>query len=327
MMEIFKIGEKIRLLHAKGEGMVTRLISPTRLEVLIDDFYEMEVSVGEVVKINSAENVLRASGSAGDLEGSTAQRKGTGISPSLAPAPDLPPSLVVFKNSADDYELWLLNQGRNEVLYTCFIRVGNKFVSFHLGSAMPRNNQRIGTQTTSEFHMSRSILLQVLQFPRVEHPKPIAPITLEVSCKTGIFVKAPAAVPELNVQGWEFVIQEKVEAPAQTESTGGARLVQQKPAKPPQVVDLHIHKIMPNPLGIDSATMLRIQLETFEKAVTDAQAHHMDSIVFIHGIGNGTLKKEIHHRLGHFDFVKHYQLAEPMEYGNGATIVYFKGGE
>ena len=50
MKENFKVGEKIRLLHAKGEGIILKLISPTRLEVLIDDFYEMEVGIGEVVK-------------------------------------------------------------------------------------------------------------------------------------------------------------------------------------------------------------------------------------------------------------------------------------
>ncbi len=54
MKENFKVGEKVRLLHHKGEGIVQRLISPTRIEVLIDDFYEMEVGVGEIVRINAA---------------------------------------------------------------------------------------------------------------------------------------------------------------------------------------------------------------------------------------------------------------------------------
>lgn len=322
MREIFKVGEKVRLLHAKGEGIVQKLISPTKIEVLIDEFYEMELGVDEVVKINAGESILR---NEEEAEADNKPKK-KGIGPSLTPAPDLPPSFVLFKNADQDYEFWLLNQGRNEVLFTCFIKVGNKFISYNSGSVMPRENHFIGRQTPAEFHQARSIYLQVLQFPRIEHPKPIAPITLEVNCKTDIFVREPQSVPELNVQGWEFVIQERIEVqPTEMGAEGMAdvRFTAQKPPKPPKVVDLHIHKIISNPLGIDSHTMMRLQLEHFEKAITDAQAHHLDSMVFIHGIGNGTLKKEIHHRLKGYVFVKHFELADPVEYGNGATIVFF----
>ncbi len=322
MREIFKVGEKVRLLHAKGEGVVQRVISPTRVEVLIDEFYEMELGVDEVVKINAAESILR---NEEEDESDKPKKKGVGVGPSLAPAPDLPPSFVLFKNADQDYEFWLVNQGRNEVLFTCFVKVGNKFISYNSGSAMPRDNYFIGRQTPADFHMTRMIYLQVLQFPRIEHPRPIAPITLEINCKTDIFTREAKAVPELNVQGWEFVLQEKTEVQTSMLAEGSAdiRITAQKPPKPPKVVDLHIHKILSNPLGIDSHTMMRLQLEAFEKAITDAQAHHIDTMVFIHGIGNGTLKKEIHNRLMGFDFVKHYELADPVLYGNGATIVHF----
>ncbi|HEX2898661.1 MAG TPA: Smr/MutS family protein [Bacteroidia bacterium] len=320
MREIFKVGEKVRLLHTKGEGVVQRVISPTRVEVLVDEFYEMELGVDEVVKINAAESILR-----NEEEAESSQPKKKGVGPTLAPAPDLPPSFVLFKNADQDYEFWLLNQGRNEVLFTCFIKVGNKFISYNSGSVMPRDNHFIGRQTPSEFHMARMIYLQVLQFPRIEHPKPVAPITLEINCKTDIFIREPKSVPGLNVQGWEFVLEERVELQTSmvAESQADVRITNQKPPKPPKVVDLHIHKIISNPLGIDSHTMMRLQLEAFEKAITDAQAHHLDTMVFIHGIGNGTLKKEIHNRLKGYDFVKHYELADPVEYGNGATIVHF----
>lgn len=320
MKENFKVGEKVRLLHHKGEGIVQRLISPTRIEVLIDDFYEMEVGVGEIVKINAAENVLRR---AEDGEETDDKPKKKGVGPALAPAPDLPASFVLYKNAEMDYEFWLVNQGRNELLFTMYIKVGNKYSSYNSGTVLPRNNHFLGKQSPADFHMARTLYLQVLKFPRIEHPKPIPPITLEINVKTDIFVKPPIRIPELNVEGWEFMLEEKVEAPVEYDDFGDVRVVMQKPAKPPKVVDLHLHKIMKDPMGIDSATMLRLQLEAFEKSITDAQAHHLDSMVFIHGIGNGTLKKEIHNRLKAFSFVKRYELAEPMAYGNGATIVYF----
>jgi hypothetical protein len=320
MKENFKVGEKVRLLHAKGEGIVLRLISPTKLEVLIDDFYEMEVAIGEVVKINAAESILRREGEEED-----APKKHKGVGPTLAPAPDLPASFVLYKNQDLDYEFWLVNQGRNELLFTMFIKVGNKFTSYNSGNVLPRENHFLGKQTPADFHMARTLYLQVLQFPRIEHPKPIPPLTFEINVKTDIFIKAPIRIPELNVEGWEFILEEKpVDVETRNDSDTEVRFVSQKPPKPPKVVDLHLNKIVSNTLGIDSHTMLRLQLEHFEKAITDAQAHRIDSMVFIHGIGNGTLKKEIHNRLMAFAFVKEYRLAEPMEYGNGATIVFFE---
>ncbi len=318
MKENFKVGEKVRLLHAKGEGVVLRLISPTKLEVLIDDFYEMEVGLGEVVKINAAENVLLREG-----EEEAEKPKQKGVGPSMSPAPDLPASFVAYKNADMDYEFWLVNQGRNELLFAMYIKVGNKFVSYNAGTLNPRENHYIGRQTPQDFHMARAIYLQVLQFPRIEHPRPIPPLTLEINVKTDILIKDPMRIPELNVEGWEFILEEKIVAPDLNETMADVRIVSQKPAQPPKVVDLHLHKIHPNPMNIDSHTMLRLQLEAFEKAITDAQAYHLDTMVFIHGIGNGTLKKEIHNRLKGYKFVKRYALAEPMEYGNGATIVFF----
>jgi hypothetical protein len=320
MREIFKVGEKVRLLHAKGEGVVQRILGPNRLEVLIDDFYEMEVDYSEVVKINAAESILRSEDEASE-ESNSPKKKAIPHTP--LNAPDLPPSFVLHKNADHDYEFWLVNQGRNEVLFTVYMRVGAKFVSYNSGSVMPRDNYFLGKQTPQEFHMAKSIYVQILQFPRTENPKPIPPLSREINCKTDIFVHQPQSVPELNVQGWEFVLDEKLEAPTPTEGQSEVRVTAQKPKKPSRVVDLHMDKVVANPLGIDSHTMLRLQLEAFEKAITDAQIHKLDSMVFIHGIGVGKLKKEIHQRLLTYEFVRNFELADPMEYGNGATIVFF----
>jgi hypothetical protein len=130
-------------------------------------------------------------------------------------------------------------------------------------------------------------------------------------------------VPELNAEGWEFLLVDQMEAGNFDTKDSEIRVQANKVPRPPKVVDLHLEKLVDNMMGIDSSTMLRLQIEAFEKAITDAQAHHVDSMVFIHGIGTGKLKKEIHTRLMEFDFVKNFELADPVLYGNGATIVYF----
>lgn len=323
MRETFKVGEKIRLLHTKGEGVVLQIISPSKLEVLIDDFIEMEVGIGEIVKINVAENILKKP--VGDDDDATPQTGGKKKPSSFAPpAQDLAPSFVLYKNEDMDYEFWLVNQGRNELLFAFYHRVGNKFVSFNSGIVPPGNNHFVGKQTPKDFHMVRALYIQVIEFATIEHPKPIPAFATEINCKTDIFTSASKIIPELNVDGWEFMLVEKVSNYATIDSNSSdLRLTASKPEKPPKIVDLHMEKVVDNPLGINSNAMLSLQLEAFEKAITDAQVHDLKSMVFIHGIGTGKLKKELHNRLFNFDFVKTFELADPMEYGNGATIVYF----
>jgi hypothetical protein len=93
----------------------------------------------------------------------------------------------------------------------------------------------------------------------------------------------------------------------------------------PEIVDLHIHKIVKNPMGMDASTMLNMQLAHFDRKLTDALMNSCHQIVFIHGIGDGVLKREIHSRLAGFGFVKSYALADPLKYGNGATLVTIHG--
>ena len=67
--------------------------------------------------------------------------------------------------------------------------------------------------------------------------------------------------------------------------------------------------------------MLKLQMETFEKNLNHAMATGMDEISFIHGIGNGVLKKEIHKYLSQLDNIKYFQDTQKSRFGYGATLV------
>jgi dsDNA-specific endonuclease/ATPase MutS2 len=47
----------------------------------------------------------------------------------------------------------------------------------------------------------------------------------------------------------------------------------------------------------------------------------MDEITFIHGIGNGVLRKEIHKYLSHLGNIKYFQDTQKSRFGYGATLV------
>jgi dsDNA-specific endonuclease/ATPase MutS2 len=86
-------------------------------------------------------------------------------------------------------------------------------------------------------------------------------------------------------------------------------------------VDLHIHELLDDTRGLANHEMLEIQLGRFRNELETAIANGTRRIVFIHGIGNGTLKQEIRRELS-TKYKKYYtQDASFKEYGYGATLV------
>ncbi|MVN78732.1 DUF2027 domain-containing protein [Hymenobacter sp. HMF4947] len=102
-----------------------------------------------------------------------------------------------------------------------------------------------------------------------------------------------------------------------------------KPAEalvaPPHEFDLHIEALRPEGAeGLSNTAMLRQQLDAFEDALSRALATNMHEIIFIHGAGNGTLRKEIHRQLSRNKDIKFFEDAQKEKFGYGATLVRLK---
>lgn len=89
-------------------------------------------------------------------------------------------------------------------------------------------------------------------------------------------------------------------------------------------VDLHIEKLVEKWTGLDNLEILTIQLQTFEKYLDLAQAHHLPSMVVIHGLGSGRLRDEIHEELRLKKGVKSFVNRYDPRYGYGATEIFFQ---
>ena len=90
------------------------------------------------------------------------------------------------------------------------------------------------------------------------------------------------------------------------------------------LLDLHIEKLVDDWEHMSSLEKLTIQLRTFEKYLDLAVAHHLPSMIVIHGIGSGKLKDEIHEILKYKRDVKSFINQYDPRFGYGATEVYFK---
>jgi dsDNA-specific endonuclease/ATPase MutS2 len=90
----------------------------------------------------------------------------------------------------------------------------------------------------------------------------------------------------------------------------------------PLEVDLHIQKLTDDFVGLSNSEMMVMQLSHFESYMDLGMRGQYRSIIFIHGIGNGVLKKEIKRRLSHYSSIR-FSDGDPRKYGFGATQVDF----
>ncbi len=88
--------------------------------------------------------------------------------------------------------------------------------------------------------------------------------------------------------------------------------------------DLHITELIDSTAGLSNKDMLDVQLEEFHRVMDANINHHGSKIVFIHGKGEGVLRKaiidELHKKYPHCEA----QDASFREYGFGATLVKIK---
>ena len=97
--------------------------------------------------------------------------------------------------------------------------------------------------------------------------------------------------------------------------------------KPPKLllneiweVDLHLRELLDVGREMTDHEKLQYQLKHFHKCMNAAMGHRIKKIIFIHGIGKGTLKQEIIHALKNYERAKHYS-APFKKYGFGALTV------
>lgn len=97
----------------------------------------------------------------------------------------------------------------------------------------------------------------------------------------------------------------------------------QKPKRqqPAMEVDLHIHNLIDRSSHLSNFEMLNIQLEHSRKKIEFAIEKRIKRIVFIHGVGQGVLKAELHTLFRRYDQIESYD-ADYQKYGLGATEIY-----
>jgi hypothetical protein len=345
------IGDKVRLLRAKEQGVVSRFLSDTMIEIEIEDGFRIPVMRSELVPVSplEAERLLKTNT----------------FAPQKTVAPAAPAILsnqgiyLAFLPVNDrEYTLHLINNTDWEFAYTLGEESaaptgGIQFRGLHGGLLKPKSQQKMNDlYAHARFEDWPTFVVQGLWF-RAGKSSLRPPLIKRFKARATTFFKQKTTLPVLNQPGFQTQLDEEANVPG---SAGGsqpqaasATLAQSrmttirpdelkaemlKPKsgpmgisieRPTSVVDLHIEELLPNgPGNRTPADLLKLQLDTFERSLENAIASGMSDVTFIHGIGSGALRSELHRRLGHHPNVKFFEDAQKQKFGYGATKVTIK---
>ena len=315
----YKIGDYVRFLNEKQEGVVTRIIDHQLVGVTIDGDFEITVLANEIVLVQSAEAQLRE-----DLEELPLAQQQINSSTEQ----QLYLAIVNDTKISHLFHLYIVNGTSYDIALNFSIQKDQIYDGVYFDIISSRSSQRIASQTLTELDQGSSLHFQILRYKDGPY-QPMQPMVLKKVIKAKQVITQQKDIPFLTEKGYLSILETDNNisldvASLQEKLHENKTIAGNEIHIPSREVDLHIEEITENFSNMKSEEMLRLQLETFRRSLEAAIAHHFTNIIFIHGVGNGTLRTEIHKQLGKHPHVKTFKDARKEKFGYGATEVILK---
>jgi len=312
----FKLGEFVRFVDERMEGYVTRIISDNMIGVTGEDDFEIPVLTTKVTRVHGHKYADAAQQFEAEAPVSAETFEKKGIFLAVVPDP----------NKASVVHFHLVNDTSFQLLVTLVTDKAGASKGEFAGSIQAHSAVEIYSTNLSDMSIWPSFIIRGLFFSKsgVEIPEAIQ---YTEKFKARDFAGAKKKVARLNKEAWVFRIDEDelvIDAEKLKESFFKPVAEKKVVEKPSAEIDLHIEKLRDDYQFLSNTEMLKIQMDHYKKALDAAIVHKLPSITFIHGIGNGTLKQEIHKTLGRNNHVKTFLDARKEKFGYGATEVILK---
>ena len=143
--------------------------------------------------------------------------------------------------------------------------------------------------------------------------------------ETPVLIKELIKISSENIEGFEgdigeiFPLTHKEKSKKKAISIKSGRKTKKEKFLPEEI-DLHIEELIDDHTGLTNAEIVIIQLNHFRKCLDEAILNNKRKIIFIHGVGKGTLKSEMEIILKTYENITSYD-ASYARYGFGATEV------
>ncbi len=341
---MIKVGDRVKFMNDVGGGLVTKVVSKSLVHVENEDGFEIPTLVSDLVVIADEQYAEKPS-----VEQFAAQANPKKPEPVSEPVKeevvlikgnDKPNFQLAFvpENSQNPLEgtikLYLINDSNFSVLYHFSELKGSEYTSKEAGELEPNTKLWLDSIAQVDIAELPEYFFQLIcyretasQLERpIEASVKINPVKFY---KSGSFVSneffnEKAMVMRLNPNPMEKVVE------ALTEKEVKKAVSAKEPARKRRrvventdmlEVDLHIHELIDDTAGLSNKEMLDLQMKHFHEKMDEAIKKRIKKAVFIHGLGNGTLKQEVRRELSHKYRKYNFQDASFQEYGYGATMV------
>jgi len=353
----FRVGDKVKFMNDVGGGRITKIVDKEIANVLNEDGFEVPVMLNELIKIDEDELISGGKSDSEPQEAFRKEPKNTGWFAQNEPAGSeeqesdelficlafVPQDIDDITNS--DLDIYLVNDSNYSFMYH-YVQIKDQlFNSRKTGILEP--NTKVFLEGVYRYEVNRlgNIVIQGIPFVEGGFYEEMMTVHREIkmnpvkffkqkSYEENDFFEEPAVVftvesPEMLKHEIENLPKEELEKVIQKKE-----IESQKINKPKQfakkndrdeIIDLHIHELIEDEKGLTPKELLDIQMKHFHDAMEKAIKSPTRRIVFIHGLGNGTLKHEIRRELERKYKKYPYQDASYAEYGYGATMVILKG--
>lgn len=332
----FRKGDKVKFLNEIGGGIVVN-ITGNILHVENQDGFEIPVSTNEVLLVaESQEHQAGESNNHNHTPPSKPEKQRMmEISPEkkwsgcLAFVPEKPEQIGIT-----DIKLYLVNDSEYYIMFNIFCKKGESHNYVKAGQVGPDSKILITKLSQTEASKWSEVRTQIL-FTGKGSYQPKAPLERIIGLQGAVFYKENLYTENAYFIEHSFIISlDKERHVIEYENDIDDIIIKEKEAKEQKTnhkspkpsidiieTDLHIHELTDSTEGLSNTEMLEMQMDAFRKALLKALTTNSKRIVFIHGVGNGTLKTELRRELDRKYPKLYYQDASFKEYGFGATMV------
>ncbi|MEJ5994185.1 Smr/MutS family protein [Pedobacter sp. Du54] len=313
----FKLGDFVRFVDEKREGYVTRIIDSQTLGVTDTDGFEIPVAISNLTSVYGHQSNLAKPDELTNVQAPADEKfveEGIYI------------AVVEAQKASSVVHFTLINRSSYQLLVSLKTDLKGKYKGEFGGVVQAKGQTQLYSENLADLEIWPDFNFQVLFFT-VANIKPKAPLLLNRKFRAKDFSISKSLIPELNKFGWLIRLDEPlplIDAKKLKESLFRGSSDQIKVAVPLTEIDLHIEKLRDDHQFLGQSEIINIQLAYFQQMLDAAIVHQLPKIVFIHGVGNGTLRHHIHKVISKHPQVRTFMDAQKEKFGFGATEVVFK---
>ncbi|MCC5930263.1 MAG: Smr/MutS family protein [Cyclobacteriaceae bacterium] len=317
------IGDRVRLLKGKEEGIVIAFKDQKLVEVEIEDGFVIPVMKNELVVIASDEKTYF-----GDKK---SYNEVPAVVAGAKKSKDIEGIFLTFVPFNDqEITLQLVNNSGCKILITISEWHGENVKGIFSGMLETGTFQKVGQWKLNHFEQWPVLLAEILYYSDGFMPYK-STLSARLQWKASTFFRSKSKAPLLGTEAYVIrideshrkidakVLKEKLMEPAHT-----YEIKEKMPSASAKIFQVDLHA---EALGIsnkDNSNILQQQLQAFRKALDDALLQNAAGIKIIHGVGNGVLRQAIHKELANTEHIKFFEDADKEKFGFGATIVHFR---